>query len=219
MSGIEKKWAPKLQHKTEVSKVPAKVIDPIDWKKFNLTAASELKCEEKKELEPRILLCTDEAASKVVAPNSNISQILKDVLMADPKLNFMDLGPGIGYYSLLAANLDRKVVAVEPFRENIILLGNSAQKINKLRQIIVFQNALSDSSGDSSLEDPVHAFKTSAVRTITAADLMASIPHWTVALRANMQGNVVQVGQLAAIWEWDQYWAGNQNIVSSGHTK
>ena len=53
-----------------------------------------------------------------------------DLLSRDPDLHLIDAGANIGVYSLYAAKLGRKVVAVEPFMDNVLRLQKVNFKLN-----------------------------------------------------------------------------------------
>lgn len=57
---------------------------------------------------------------------------------------FIDIGANIGWFSLLVAASGYSVVAVEPFRDNLVRLATSAFLNNCTRQITAIQNAVSD---------------------------------------------------------------------------
>lgn len=56
----------------------------------------------------------------------------------------MDVGAHVGYYSLLAAKLGRRVVAVEPVRDSIERLCHAAQLEQLTQHISIVHNAVED---------------------------------------------------------------------------
>lgn len=56
-----------------------------------------------------------------------------------------DVGANIGQYSLFAAKLNRKVISVEPFQDNIQRIHKASLLEKTTDQIILVKNALSDS--------------------------------------------------------------------------
>ena len=56
----------------------------------------------------------------------------------------MDIGAQIGQYSLLAAKAGRKVVTVEPFKENILRLHKASTMDKTQSRITLIKNALSN---------------------------------------------------------------------------
>lgn len=68
----------------------------------------------------------------------------QNILYQDPQLGVYDIGANIGQYSLVAAAMGRKVVAVEPHVPSLRRL-HKAIKLGKLEdKIILIQNAISD---------------------------------------------------------------------------
>ena len=73
-------------------------------------------------------------------------------LLRDTSLGVLDIGANIGVYTLLAAKMGRKVVAVEPLRENLLRLHQAAVLAGTESQIIVLQNAISDTRGVATIK-------------------------------------------------------------------
>lgn len=70
------------------------------------------------------------------------SQILMEIFNKNPNYVFVDIGANIGYFSLLAASKNMKVVAFEPINENYTLLNKSI-KYNKYdKNIKLYKTAL-----------------------------------------------------------------------------
>ncbi|XP_064647879.1 uncharacterized protein LOC135500372 isoform X2 [Lineus longissimus] len=66
------------------------------------------------------------------------------IMSADDSLSLIDIGANIGVYTLFAAMLDRKVVAVEPLYDNMARL-HKAIKLNKYEdRITLVMNAVSN---------------------------------------------------------------------------
>ena len=68
---------------------------------------------------------------------SHILQYFQTLLSKDPGLGFYDIGANVGTYSLLAASMGHKVVAVEPYLPSLkrmhkaIKLGKLENKVNE----------------------------------------------------------------------------------------
>lgn len=60
----------------------------------------------------------------------------------NPNWILIDIGAHIGHYSLFAAKLNRKAVAIEPFIDNVRRLHKAATLNNIQHNILVIQNAL-----------------------------------------------------------------------------
>lgn len=55
-----------------------------------------------------------------------------------------DIGGNIGQFSLFASKMDRAVVTVEPFHDNILRIHKAAKLANVENRITLFKNALGD---------------------------------------------------------------------------
>lgn len=75
-------------------------------------------------------------------PN-NVRSFL-DVLNENPDANVIDIGANIGLYSLLAAKLDRFVIAVEPLHDNLNRIHKASQLERVQSNIIGLVNAISN---------------------------------------------------------------------------
>ncbi|ELT90259.1 hypothetical protein CAPTEDRAFT_205038 [Capitella teleta] len=74
-------------------------------------------------------------------------QVLSDIqeaLNKDSSAGFIDVGANIGYYALIAANMGRKVVAVEPFLDSCYHLHRSAVIQKTCANIVLLRNAVAD---------------------------------------------------------------------------
>ncbi|KAK2153885.1 hypothetical protein LSH36_282g03048 [Paralvinella palmiformis] len=67
------------------------------------------------------------------------------VLSLDSEMVVIDIGANIGQYTLIAASMGHRVIAVEPYANNIKHLQKAAQIGGLLDKITVLQNAISDS--------------------------------------------------------------------------
>lgn len=65
-------------------------------------------------------------------------------MMNHPDWLVIDIGAQIGQYTLMAAKLGAKVIAIEPFYDNIVRLHKSALHENLTHQITLIRNALFD---------------------------------------------------------------------------
>ena len=61
----------------------------------------------------------------------HIVRLFQNLLFQNPDLGVVDIGAHIGQYSLLAATMGRRVVAVEPHRPSLLRL-HKAIKINNV---------------------------------------------------------------------------------------
>ena len=74
----------------------------------------------------------------------HIVKLFIDYLNTDPSLGFIDIGANIGVYTLTAATLGHRVVAIEPYEENLKHLSQGVQLSKLEDNVIVLQNAISD---------------------------------------------------------------------------
>lgn len=70
--------------------------------------------------------------------------------------SFVDIGANAGYFSLVAekylTNTEQKIVAVEPFPDNVRLIEGHISK-NKTKHVHIVQAAVSDKNGEVSFSD------------------------------------------------------------------
>ena len=78
----------------------------------------------------------------------NLVQIFMNILNSNKDMQVLDFGAQLGQFSLFAAKLGRKVIAVEPFYENYIRIHKSSQLESTTDNIILVTNGLSDHRGD-----------------------------------------------------------------------
>ena len=74
----------------------------------------------------------------------HIVKEMQNILFQDPDMHLIDIGANIGIYSLVAANMGRQVIAVEPYIENIYRLQKAAQVAGVTEKITLLQNAVSN---------------------------------------------------------------------------
>lgn len=67
-----------------------------------------------------------------------------DMLHSDSELGFIDIGANIGVYTLVAASLQRLVIAIEPYEENLKHLSHGLFVSHLENQVTVLQNAVYD---------------------------------------------------------------------------
>ena len=78
----------------------------------------------------------------------NIVNLFMKFLESNKNFNVIDIGANLGQYSLYAAKLNKKVIAIEPFYDNIIRLHKSSQIENISNNIILITNGVSDKRGE-----------------------------------------------------------------------
>jgi FkbM family methyltransferase len=76
-------------------------------------------------------------------------KLIKQFFDDNPVATFVDLGTNVGYHSLFAANLNTnvRVLSVEPFPQNILLMHKAAHLNNVQNQIEVVLAAVSNQRG------------------------------------------------------------------------
>jgi FkbM family methyltransferase len=133
-------------------------------------------------------------------------QVLADIqeaLMKDESAGFIDVGANIGFYTLIAANMGRKVVAVEPFYESCYRLHRSAAIQKTCGNIVLLHNAVADhrvratirASGDNQGDTRI-VMKTKpctgscppTVNTILLNDLVSVVTFSHAVMKLDVQG-------------------------------
>ncbi|CAC5392215.1 unnamed protein product [Mytilus coruscus] len=79
------------------------------------------------------------------------SSIMLDLLNSDPKLNLIDIGANIGVFTLSAAKMGRKVLAVEALDRNIRHICTSVAEGGLQDKVTLVHNAISNSNGVANL--------------------------------------------------------------------
>ncbi|XP_067661716.1 uncharacterized protein [Haliotis asinina] len=72
-------------------------------------------------------------------------QVMINNLRSDPEMGFIDIGSHVGTFSIVAALMGKKVVAVDPLVANVIRFCKSIQDNNFTDSITIFYTAISDS--------------------------------------------------------------------------
>jgi FkbM family methyltransferase len=75
-------------------------------------------------------------------------QLFMRILNSDKDINVLDIGAQLGQYSLYAAKLGRKCVAVEPFYDSYIRLHKSILLENMQDKFVLITNGVSDKRGE-----------------------------------------------------------------------
>ena len=91
-------------------------------------------------------------------------------LMENPDVEFLDLGCNIGVYTLVAAHIGRKVVAVDPLVENLELLSKSLSLGQLHDKVTLIWNAISDQYSKVTLTDHAGNMGGKAIRNLTDED-------------------------------------------------
>lgn len=129
-------------------------------------------------------------------------------LLKNKELDFIDIGAGVGVFTMAAASLGRRVVSVEPIRANQQCLVKAAQLNRVSNNIVLVPNAISDShinvtlpflsgsKNDSSFEDstqcPPNGSCSQQVPTMTLNDLLPYIPSKRAVLRLDIPGHSME---------------------------
>ncbi|KAK3599881.1 hypothetical protein CHS0354_022454 [Potamilus streckersoni] len=172
-------------------------------------------------------------------------EILRDVqlaLLKNNTYNLIDLGSSLGMYSLAAASLNRKVIAVEPFIAHVRRFQKSVM-LNKFQSIItLLVNAISDQyefvqsehpegdmtasrvtslDGDHFLQKDIDQMR--IVNTITMNDLLNVVDFKSAILKMDIAGDeykamkhadkLFQAINIPFIF---MHWTNIQNIVHAG---
>ena len=112
------------------------------------------------DIQPPTRVCVHEATKdqevsarvmKELIWERTLVNVLQNVLNTDPAMGFIDIGSNIGVFSNLVANMDHKVVAVEPHPDHNLLCHLAVKENKAESKITLVQNAVSDSRGNYAL--------------------------------------------------------------------
>ena len=135
----------------------------------------------------------------------HIVKRFQKVLQLHPDICVLDIGANIGQYSLIAANMGHKVVAVEPYLPSLKRFHKAITIGNLSNRIRVLQNAVSDkrevvnikanidNQGDARVYDQFHedcqvVDSCQKVKTIYMNDLIPYINSQECLLKLDIQG-------------------------------
>ncbi|XP_005101534.1 uncharacterized protein LOC101854339 [Aplysia californica] len=117
------------------------VSKPVNYnflcKQFEFPSGPGVLCMHREGQDPM----SDEIASKGEWEPAMMKQ-LSAILDSDWMLGLVDIGAGIGVYSIAAALMHRKVVAVEPLNKNYLMLHKSAYENKVGNKIVLVTQAL-----------------------------------------------------------------------------
>lgn len=100
----------------------------------------------------------------------DLVNIVVEFLNSQPDIEFLDLGCNIGTYTLAAALLGRKVVAVDAMIDNLELVQKSLS-LGKLQNVILIWNAISEDYSKVALTKYQGNIGGTAIRNLTQDDL------------------------------------------------
>ena len=127
-----------------------------------------------------------------------------EVLNKDESLGLLDIGANIGYFTMLAAASDRKILAMEPNINSIYKIHRAAVLTNSTSRITVLQNAVSDirtqgtlygggeNKGDVRVHPdtmPCRGSCPSVVRIIYLDDILSALTFDRAVLKLDIQGD------------------------------
>ena len=78
-------------------------------------------------------------------------KMIAERLNDDPELAFIDIGSNIGQFSLVAASMGRKVIAVEALKKHALMLGRAVVMNGYQSQVKIVHNALSNTYRNATL--------------------------------------------------------------------
>ena len=126
--------------------------------------------------------------------------LIRNILLSNKGMGFIDIGSNIGFFSLIASRMGHKVVAVEPFIDNIILFQRSVKLNNLENRIVLVQNAISNERKSASLrktEDnqgrtfvvPITRYsENDRLTTIVLDDLLEAITFKEALMKMDIEG-------------------------------
>ena len=127
----------------------------------------------------------------------------QEVLRQHPDLGVIDMGANIGYYTLIAAKMGHRVIAVEPLLDSIYKLHRALFIEGLQSKVTVVQNAIADErtlgslvlSGDNQGDTKVHMSYTQCsgdcplpINTILMDDILEVIPFESALIKMDIQG-------------------------------
>ena len=80
------------------------------------------------------------------------SELLIEILRKEENIVFVDVGANIGWFTLLAASFNKRVVSFEPVEENIILLAKSVSQNNYSSLVKSYKVALGKQESEITLK-------------------------------------------------------------------
>ena len=136
---------------------------------------------------------------------SNVVLELRDLMDQHSKMVFLDIGAGIGVFSLAMAQMHRFVIAVEPSPENARRLCEGIIQGRFQRKVSIINNALSDTVKMMELDvwddersnvrvrDVTKSSSNPKVEAIRLDDIVNRFPFSPTAIRIDVGENVVNV--------------------------
>lgn len=134
---------------------------------------------------------------------SHVADEFQEALRRDSDAGALDIGGNIGYYTMLAASMGRKVVAVEPFSDNIHRIHQAAQIEHLTEKIVLLQNAIADVTASGTLQksadnqgdtrikmgvEPCEGSCPPTVKIIRLDDLVGVLPFQKAVMKIDIQG-------------------------------
>ena len=190
----------------------------IDYNRLPKQDPSTLKCPRLNVYRQQPFVCvhdfeTDQHISKIIATGrlweKQTLRMIDWELSKDPNLGFIDIGAHVGQYSLFAAAMGHKVVAVEALKLNAELLATSAMMNGVQKNVTVYNNIMftdhenlhiATSPGDVSRTciyhdelDPKFVIQPETVPSVTLDDLPRVVPFKRAVLKIDIEGLEVYV--------------------------
>lgn len=140
------------------------IFNVLEEKKSKQDSTKSLKCIEMKTIHVSSPICIhnpddDEIISGKLSSEGvwegNYVYIVGSVLIQNPSLEFLDLGCNIGVYTILAAKLGHRVVALDPNALNLRLLTKSLNMGGLTSKVTLLRNAISNVQENVTLFDIV----------------------------------------------------------------
>ena len=163
------------------------------------------------------------------------------MLKADPELAFIDIGSNIGQFSLVAASMGRKVVAVDELKRHTLMLGRAVVMNDYQHLVRIVHNALSHTyrniylvafqgnPGMTRMKTAKYASMPVAeeVPTILMDDLVNVVDFRRAIMKIDIEGQEVaallhsvqlfnKVDIPVIIMEW---WGGSENLYQTGQER
>jgi FkbM family methyltransferase len=119
---------------------PDNVYNSIECKKSGLFIVSTLLCVHNVENDVYV----SGSIINIGVWEAHLLRLFTNYINNNPNWLVIDVGAQIGQYSLFAAKMGRKVVAIEPFYDNILRIHKAAFLEKTFNNIVLIQNAISN---------------------------------------------------------------------------
>ena len=127
-------------------------------------------------------------------------EVIMGILKRNPQLVFIDVGANVGQYSLIAAKMGHRVVAVEALKRHVDMIHMSAQ-LNKVEdRLIVIHNAVSNNRRKAAIHQfPGNYGHSFIVNTTASRSGLKSKGHTPDSYRGDVAVETIKLGDLLEV--------------------